>query len=73
MIENPLEYYFLYNMHPFNNFVRANLDELNRMGTDSENLNLLLEPWHGRIVDFERWVMTFNTEQDKMFFLLRWS
>jgi hypothetical protein len=38
-----------------------------------ESTNLLLKPYHARIIEFETQTITFDTEQDKLIFMLRWA
>lgn len=57
----------------WNNFVRANLD-LDQVQTSTfDDINDYLKPYRGRIVEFKTQTVAFDTEQDKAFFILKWS
>lgn len=63
----------------WHNFVRANLDhwsklDTNRVQTSSfDDLNDFLKPYGGRIIEYQTQTVTFDTEQDKAFFMLKWA
>ena len=55
----------------WNNFARATLAQVPAITYD--DINDFLKPYRGRIVEFNTQTVTFDTEQDKAFFILKWS
>lgn len=55
----------------WHNFVRANISRV--QVTTFDDINDFLEPYRARIVEFKTQSVTFDTEQDKAFFILKWA
>ena len=55
----------------WNNFARANLAQIQSITYN--DINDRLKEYNGRIVEFKTQTVTFDTEQDKAFFILKWA
>lgn len=56
----------------WHNFALARLVDGNRAFTFND-VNEVLKEYNVRIIDYQTQTITFNTEQDKAFFMLRWA
>lgn len=56
----------------WNNFVYSYLVDGTPVN-DLSDVNQILKPYNAHVVDLSTYTITFDTEQDKAFFLLRWS
>ena len=54
------------------NFALARLVDGNRAFTFND-VNEVLKEYYGRIINYQTQTITFDTEQDKAFFMLRWA
>lgn len=56
----------------WHNFAKTCLVDGNRAFTFGD-VNEVLKEYNGRIVDYLTQTVTFDTEQDKAFFMLKWA
>jgi hypothetical protein len=54
------------------NFVYSYLVDSNPVN-DLSDVNQILKPYNAHVIDLSTYTITFDTEQDKAFFLLRWA
>ena len=54
------------------NFVYAYLVDKSPVDNISD-VNQILKPYNAHVIDLSTYTITFDTEQDKAFFLLKWS